>query len=542
MNYPIWAVPGAGLLIAGIAIFHVFISHFAVGGGLLLVWLERRARRADDPDLLAYVRRHSRVFLLLTLVFGAITGVGIWTTIALVHPQATSTLIQAFVWGWAIEWTFFIVEITAALVYYYGWDRLDARTHLAIGWIYFAAAWLSLAVINGILSFMLTPGRWIVTNAFWDGILNPTYLPTLVARTAGALALAGAYGLLTLAWTGNQRLKERLARPLAFGWVIPGTVLLMVSLVWITSAASAAGVPVAHTLGASAGFVDMLRALFATTSIGQPIARIAARVALNGMVIAVLIAIIVAVPRRTMLTRTSAVLMMIAALGVVGGLEWTREVLRKPYVISNYMLVSGLRVTGPPPFTVDDVRERGAIESARWLQQPAPEAQGIDREEGIGREVFRSQCAVCHTQNGYLAIKPLVRGASVTTLDRVIDQLATWRGRRMPPFAGTEVEHHALAVHLALMGGATREALAAVATARKGGAQVFEDNCALCHGPQQDFPFQAKGRSAEVFYEMIGRLPKINQAMPPFEGTDAERHELAEHLVILEYPRTGGGR
>lgn len=542
MNYPIWAVPGAGLLIAGIAIFHVFISHFAVGGGLLLVWLERRARRDNDPELLAYVRRHSRFFLLLTLVFGAITGVGIWTTIALVHPQATSTLIQAFVWGWAIEWTFFIVEIAAALIYYYGWDRLDARTHLAIGWIYFIAAWLSLAVINGILSFMLTPGRWIVTNAFWDGILNPTYLPTLVARTAGALALAGAYGLLTLAWTGNQRLRERLVRPLAFRWVIPGTVFLGLSLVWIASAASAAGVPVAGVLGTSGGFWGIVRGLFASPTVGQRIGRIAARVALNGMLISVLIALLIAWPRRTMLTRTSAVLMMIAALVVVGGLEWTREVLRKPYIISNYMLVTGLRVTGPPPFTVDDVRERGAIQSARWLQQPPEDAQGIDRDDAIGREVFRSQCAVCHTRAGYLAIEPLVRGASVTTLDRVIDQLAAWRGRRMPPFAGTEVEHHALAVHLALMGGATREALAAVRTTQQGGAQIFEDNCAMCHGPQQDFPFQANGRSADAFYEMIGRLPKISEAMPAFEGTDAERHELAEHLATLEYSRTGGGR
>lgn len=542
MNYPIWAVPGAGLLIAGIAVFHVFISHFAVGGGLLLVWLERRARRDDDPDLLAYVRRHSRFFLLLTLVFGAITGVGIWTTIALVHPQATSTLIQAFVWGWAIEWTFFIVEIAAALVYYYGWDRLDARTHLAIGWIYFIAAWLSLAVINGILTFMLTPGRWIVTNAFWDGILNPTYLPMLVARTVGALALAGAYGLLTLAWTGNQRLKERLVRPLALGWVIPGVVLLMVSLVWIASAASAAGVSVAGAFGASGGFWDLVRALFASPTTGQPIGRLAARVALNGMIVAVLIALLVALPRRTLLTRTAAVLMMLAALAVVGGLEWTREVLRKPYVIGNYMLVTGLRVTGPPPFTIDDVRERGAIGTARWLQQPPEGAQGVDRDGAIGRELFRSECAVCHTRNGYLAIEPLVRGMSVATLDRVIDQLPAWRGRRMPPFAGTEIEHHALSVHLALMGGASHDALAAAQTAKKGGAQVFEDNCAMCHGPQQDFPFQARSRSADVFYEMIGRLPKINEAMPAFEGTDVERHELAEHLTTLEYPRPGGGR
>ena len=176
MNYPAWDIPASGLLIAVIAILHVFVSHFAVGGGFYLVLVERRARRDGDAPLLDYAKRLSRFFILLTLVFGAISGVGIWFTIGLVHPQATSSLINTFVWGWAIEWTFFFVEIAAAMVYYYGWDRLSARMHMAIGWIYVAAAWLSLVVINGILTYMLTPGQWILTRGFWDGFFNETIL------------------------------------------------------------------------------------------------------------------------------------------------------------------------------------------------------------------------------------------------------------------------------------------------------------------------------------------------------------------------------
>ena len=40
MNYPVWDIPASGLLIAFIAIVHVFVSHFAVGGGLYLVLTE----------------------------------------------------------------------------------------------------------------------------------------------------------------------------------------------------------------------------------------------------------------------------------------------------------------------------------------------------------------------------------------------------------------------------------------------------------------------------------------------------------------------
>jgi len=125
---------GGGVLIAVVAVLHVFVSHFAVGGGLWLVVSEARARRSGDRQLRAFVKRHSRFFMLLTLVFGAISGVGIWFTIALVSPQSVSALIHAYLWGWAIEWVFFFIEIAAALVYYYGWDRLDERTHELVGW------------------------------------------------------------------------------------------------------------------------------------------------------------------------------------------------------------------------------------------------------------------------------------------------------------------------------------------------------------------------------------------------------------------------
>ncbi len=248
MNYPLWSLPSPGLLIAFVAIVHVFVSHFAVGGGLFLVLAERKARREKDDGLLGYVRQHSRFFILLTLVFGAITGVGIWFTIGLVHPQATSALITIFVWAWAIEWTFFVTEIAAAMVYYYGWDRLDARTHETVGWIYAGSAWLSLVVINGILSFMLTPGGWLESGSMWAGLLNPTYWPSLVARTCTALGLAGLYALLTAARLRDPALKEKVTR-YAANWVFLMTAALPVSIAWFLWAAADAGVQVGEVLG-----------------------------------------------------------------------------------------------------------------------------------------------------------------------------------------------------------------------------------------------------------------------------------------------------
>ena len=152
MNYPVWYLPetGGGFLIALIAIVHVFVSHFAVGGGLYLVMAERKGLRENSQDILDFTKKHARFFMLASMVFGGITGVGIWFIIALVQPAATSRLIHIFVYGWAAEWVWFLVEIVALIVYYYTFGKMDSRTHQKVGWIYFIAAWLSLFIIRKI--------------------------------------------------------------------------------------------------------------------------------------------------------------------------------------------------------------------------------------------------------------------------------------------------------------------------------------------------------------------------------------------------------
>jgi mono/diheme cytochrome c family protein len=562
MNYPIWNLTSSGLLIAGIAVLHVFISHFAVGGGLFLVVTERRARRAGDEAMLGYVRRHSRFFVLLTLVLGAITGVGIWFTIGLVHPAATSSLIQIWVWAWAIEWTFFLTEIVAAMVYYYGWDRLTAREHLAVGWIYFWSAWLSLVVINGILAFMLTPGGWLQTHGFMAGFFNPTYWPALVARTFGAMGLAGVYALLTAAWEPDEALRARIARYAGLGWVVPMAIALPLSLVWYLRAAAGAGVPVASILGAaSAGTVDMARAVFGAAAAGQPVTRFAAFLLVVGALACLAVTLVIVALRHRVLARPLAALAMLAALVALGGAEWTREGLRKPYVIGQYMFVNGVRLPSQVdlPFAdayeIEALNRTGVLAASPWIT-PAPAGLGeVERQAHDGAQVFRLECQSCHSVDSYLAVRPLVQGRSVDAIDATIRRLAapvdasgqpaawkdpglrlaTWRDRHMPPFAGTEAERRALAVHLALVGGATPESLARpLAAEGAAGPTFFEANCSMCHGADGEWPMTKEGRrSADEFYELLGRLPEVNEMMPPFPGNDAERRAVAEHLATL---------
>jgi mono/diheme cytochrome c family protein len=541
MNYPIWSIPSAGLLIAAVAIVHVFISHFAVGGGLFLVLTERKARREHDAALLDYVERHSRFFVLLTLVAGAMTGVAIWFTIGLVHPAATTALTAAFVFGWAIEWTFFLVEIAAAMVYYYGWHRLAPAVHMRVGWIYFWAAWLSLAVINAILSFMLTPGAWIQTHGFWDGVLNPTYVPSVVVRTAAAVGLAGLYAVLTATWLTDAALRRRVARYAAIGWILPMAVIMPLGVAWYLSAASGAGIPVMETFGAkSRSILAVFQAALAGSPSGSPIAQRALIALVLASVLIVPLTLALLGRRGASYGRVHAGALMVCGFVALGAGEWVREDLRKPYVIGQYMFVNGMHATGDDAFARASIDSRGVLATAAWAH-PTPDGPCVECEIARGREIFRLSCSSCHSIDGYLAIRPLARGMTVAGAHGAIGRLATWRNRRMQPFAGTAAERHDLAVYLANVGGATPADINAASAGLELGARVFDETCSVCHGADSDAPFRAKGRSADELYALIGRLPDLNDAMSAFEGNETERRALAAHLVTLEAGAGEGG-
>ncbi len=557
MSYPVWEVPAAGLLIAGIAILHVFVSHFAVGGGLFLVLAERRARRDGDAAMLSFVESLSRFFVLLTLVFGAVSGVGIWFVIGLVSPAGTSALINTFVWGWAIEWTFFVIEIAAAMIYYYGWHRLDAKTHEIVGWVYFAAAWMSLVIINGILSFMLTPGRWPETHEFTDGFFNPTYVSSTVLRTLVAIGVAGLFALWSAARLDDPGLKERIARWTATRWIVPAALGIPLALLWFLSTAAGAGVPVGATFGAEgSGIGELLGALLPPDpTSGYPPAQRAALVALAVWPAIVALTLLAAWGRPRRFGRPLAALLLLLGLTGMGAGEWIREDLRKPWVIRDYMYVNGIRVAPPPgarglaaeaaarvpdPFRRDALERTGVLQASPWLAAPllAAPADPADRTAREGERLFKALCSVCHTVDGYLAIRPLVRGRNAAGLERLLERLETHRQRRMPPFVGTAAEKRALAVHLARLGGDASAGRGQRAT-DDAGARLFDEQCSICHAQDADFPIAEliAGRSADRLYDEIGRLPELNDMMPEFEGTDQERRALAEFLAGLEARR-----
>jgi len=518
MNFPVWDVGfGLPLLIALVAIPHVFIAHFAIGGGLFLAVYESVAHRRGDAALLGYVREHSRFFLILTLVFGALSGVGIWFTIGLISPAATSALIHIFVWFWAVEWVMFVVEISASLVYFYGWDRLSPKRHVQVMGVYFVAAWGSLAVINGIITFMLTPGDWLATYNVWDGFFNPTYLPSLVFRTLLTLFMAGLFAFYTGSKLADPALKERVLR-IASYWSLPALILLPPTAYWYFNALPdsvtnyLAGNWKALELSRQAGIWSAVLAAIGVTL--SPLLR----------------------PRK--MERAEAVLLLAVGLVLFGSFEWEREASRKPFVIHGYMYSNGIAV----PDT-GRLREAGLVESIKWKHSD-PARRGED--------LYRAACASCHSLEGYngLARKIAERGWSEGDLEHLIPRTGLMRGA-MPPFFGTEDEAEEIAAYLSGASEALAKDLRSDWGRTRGrpgdarlqvegitaghGKAVWERNCALCHTLDAHRPLHDafSGMGTDDLKELLLSSSDLSPSMPPFIGTDADAAALAEYLTQL---------
>ena len=377
---------------------------------------------------------HSKFFLILTGVFGTVSGVGIWFAIGLTHPEATSTLIHNFVFGWAMEWVFFLVELTTIAVYYYTWDRIDEKLHLTVGWVYAGASVCTLIIINGILTFMLTPGdTWLAVagtgheaSKFWNAFFNPTYWPSLLLRTCVCMLAGrslGAHYVKPHRWrqaAGAQDQHGSVERQ----WLVPSFVAMPFLMIWYYMM-----VPQSQQALLTLGIDTINAGTFSTVT----------RIAL---VIIVTSATIVGVayylayrnPLDFNLSHAMAVLLL--ALIATGAGEYSREMLRKPYVIGRWMYSNGVRV----PY-VDRINQRGLSRAFEWVWNGISAFELLSRRSHLPRRVR----FVPHL-DGYRPMRQLLSGRDRANIGSFVTMLHDYKPdmpyrRFMPPMAGTTAGH-----------------------------------------------------------------------------------------------------
>jgi cytochrome bd ubiquinol oxidase subunit I len=442
MYYPWWHVPylTAPMLIAAVAVVHVLVSHYAVGGGLFLAVETAYAHKKKNREYLAYLKRHATFFVLLTVVFGAITGVGIWWTIGLASPLATEVLIRTFVFGWAMEWVFFVVEVTSAFIFLYAWDKLPPKTHAAIGWIYGIAAWISLVLITGITAFMLNPGDWPEKHGFWVAFLNPQFVPQVVARTGGALLLTSLYVYLHASLAlADGRLREMISRRSIRPALLGGIMITVGGAGWFIMLPNSA-MDVLPTAAVLNVLMVLIVAMTAVVFFGLYFG-----------------------PYRnpSWLSPGFAGMLLLFGFGAVATGEFIREAVRKPYVVYNVVLGNQIL-----PSEIAKFKQNGCLQSGLWTRAwvadryPQAAANGrIDPAQllklprpdrlALGEVLFQHQCNDCHaSRDGYSAVAPLVRGRSPEMLRDMILRFERTHFY-MPPWSGTPEEAQLLGEYLA---------------------------------------------------------------------------------------------
>lgn len=437
-NYPHWVVPviGGGWVIGLISIIHVFVSHFAVGGGAFLAITEQMAYSRNDSRIYKYLKSHTLFFLLVTTVLGVIFGPGIWWSISLVSPNATELLIQNYTLLWGFEYVVFGTELATFFVYYYTWDRISRPLHLKLAWLYFFISILTLVTINGMLTFMLTPGDWVETKKWWDGYFNPTYWPSNFLRLIVMLGIAGMYALITSARIQDLDFRAYMLRYSA-KWLLPIFFLAPIVGYW-------------YFWNVPQAAIDTIFTGIHASGVGN--FSILARVLYLALILSGTILIFAFVgpylnPRG--FSFKAAMVFLIFGLIVTATSEYTRELLRKPYVVYGYMYSNGLLKD-----RVSAVNERGFFQVAKWARAPlTPHTSRLER----GELIFRFQCMSCHTKTGYRGMPGLLGDRKQEDIHRFLQILRQTEAEKnpylgiMPPLVGTGDEVQDLALYLSTL-------------------------------------------------------------------------------------------
>lgn len=442
MNFPVVEFPwlGNGMVIAIIAIVHVLVSHgVAIGASTLMVSLEYVGIKKNNEGLISIAKKISKWVLIITTTVGAMTGVGIWFSTTVIQPDSIGSLLRIFFWAWFVEWLVFITEVIMLIIYFYTWEKWQGakryiHNRIGMGLVFFS--WFTMAIITGILSAKLTPGKWTETLSFWNAFFNPTYLPSLAFRTFIAVVLAIALiSVFIKFFVKDKSLQGDVFS--VFGKInsiaLP---LLLLTGVW-------------YLFNIPEQAYDLV-----VWSTGMP-EQMFTVINVTGLLVFVAFGLWMLVkPKTVSLILTIAI--FFSSIGFIAEFEFVRESVRKPFIIYDYMYANGILEKN-----VETYNEEGYLPNSTFAKVKEVTSENMYE---AGEEIYKGQCLACHTIDGWRdkrAFADRINGWSEEALDDYIANLHEARPF-MPPFVGTDEERKALAHYLVQtvneINGGTKEA------------------------------------------------------------------------------------
>lgn len=433
-------------LIAMIAILHVFINHgLAVGFIPYITWLEQKgvanAGKNQITDLAwdNLIYKKMKVAFIITTTIGAMTGVGIWFSVALVSPASIGSLIRVFYWAWFTEWTVFVTEVVLILIYFLTWKNANTSLkaklrHIKFGWFLSVFSWITMAIIVSILGFMMDPGNWNNNHTLLNGFTNPIYIPQLLFRTPTAMLVAGVFGmLLTTIFTPKGSEMRAKAIKYASKWIMVWTPLVIIGAVYYWNVMPSAMKDNMSTAVGSMEFSQYYNLL---------------KYFIIGTASLSIVLAVFAFFKPKKISFAYVIVPCLFVFGFLGIFERVREFIRKPYVIGNYMYSNLLREEDYPLY-----KQNGILPYMTYTS-----VTEITDENKIvaGKDIFMNTCSRCHTANpqGVNSItyvfermygfgKPLDENSMAAYIPNMHN------GRTfMPPFPGNKKELNALVAYI----------------------------------------------------------------------------------------------
>ena len=443
MDFPLFHfdIMGERMLMAIIAIIHVLINHtLAVGFIPLVAFMEYYGFKQKKYDLNfgqqwdELARKIMLVAFIITTSAGAMTGVGIWFAASLINPAAIGSLIRVFYFAWFTEWIVFVLEVVFIMIYFLTWSKSNnsekyKRRHIKFGFALAVFSWLTMAIIVGILGFMMDPGAWVGDKTFFSGFVNPVYLPQLYFRTPLSMALGGSIALfLTMFFLKKGNPVRRKAITWISFWILIWTPVCFAGGFWYyleMPDLMFGNMPTAVGTLAFQGWYDSL--LYAL---------------IGAVVVSFLFALWGFLSART-LPKIAMIFPALALLIFLGSFERVREFVRKPYVIGEYMYANALQVENYPVY-----KKHGILKYATYSRNyPVNDKNKID----AGRDVFMIACSRCHTASGLNNIVTKFDNMLAENKELTVDFMKGYiPGMHkvwyfMPEFPGNEKELDALA-------------------------------------------------------------------------------------------------
>lgn len=379
--YPTWFEPGvgSGWVIALIATIHVLFSHASVGSAILFAWLARRSVTHNRPEYLSFIRRYGVFLLIFSYVLGSVTGPGIWFSATIASPRGLSALIHTFVWLWATEWVFFVIEVIGVYLLVYLAGRVNQTTYLRLTAIFALSSVSTLLIIVGVLSFMLWPGMpgWAESGSVLQAFFGPNTFAQMFTRVFFMLMISAVVGGLVVAGIHDEQEKAHIGRVLSTVGIV-GALGGAACFVWyLTTLPESAQLLVQTRLPEH--FAHMM---YATTALC--VVYFLATAAYPRMI-------------KTAVAATATVVLLVFGLAPE---EMAREILRKPWIAGQYVYGNQIIGRDVPGLGIESelelIARKGVLATHPFvpehLRQPTP-----DNQIEAGRALALTLCSNCHS-------------------------------------------------------------------------------------------------------------------------------------------------